>query len=189
MINFNNKPILMIHEFCKEYLSLPLQNYILTFDDGLYTQYLFLKQLLKLDTPLIFSISSNIICSDKTIQSDEFIKCNNAHLKAFNYNNFENYMTWSQVNEILNSKNCFISGHSSSHIDISKLKSLNEKVLFIKEDTEKMLISFKYNLNFTPDIFCFPYNYNYTIYKAILRFNYNFKYFLGPERINILEIL
>ena len=33
------KPVLMLHEFKEEFLDLPLENYILTFDDGLYTQY------------------------------------------------------------------------------------------------------------------------------------------------------
>ena len=46
----NNKKILMIHEFKESFLNLPLEDYILTFDDGLFTQYLFLSELLKINT-------------------------------------------------------------------------------------------------------------------------------------------
>ena len=38
------KPILMIHEFKEDFLNLNLEDYILTFDDGLYTQYLFFQE-------------------------------------------------------------------------------------------------------------------------------------------------
>ena len=37
--NFPDKPVLMIHSIRPEYFELPLENYILTFDDGLYSQY------------------------------------------------------------------------------------------------------------------------------------------------------
>ena len=41
------KPVLMIHEFKKEFLDLPLKDYILTFDDGLYTVYKFFNKIKK----------------------------------------------------------------------------------------------------------------------------------------------
>ena len=50
----------MIHEFKEEFLNLPLENYTLTFDDGLYTQYKFFNEIKKIKTNKFFFISSNI---------------------------------------------------------------------------------------------------------------------------------
>ena len=66
------KPILMIHEFKEEFLNLPLENYTLTFDDGLYTQYKFFNEIKKIDTEKYFFISSNIVCSEDASQEDSF---------------------------------------------------------------------------------------------------------------------
>ena len=78
------KPILMIHEFKEEFFDLPLEEYILTFDDGLYTQYVFLEELKNIKTKKYFFISSDIVCPENIEQNDEYITCNEAHKKAFN---------------------------------------------------------------------------------------------------------
>lgn len=187
MIDLNEKPLLMIHEFCEDYLNLPLKNYILTFDDGLYTQYLFLEELLKLNTPMIFSISTNLICPEDRKQDPKFISCKNALLRTF-HDKFDPYMKWNQIEEIFNTENCYIAAHGHLHMKISHLKSLNERVAFIKEDTEKMLSLFKEKLDFRPDMFCFPFNLKNPFYKGLLETNYGFKTFLGDERLP-LEIL
>lgn len=183
-----NKPILMIHQFEEKYLDLPLEDYILTFDDGLYTQYLFLNELIKIDTTKIFNISTRVVCD--SYQSKEFIKASYARKKANNYN-YVNYMTWDQIREINKHENCFIGGHGHAHSDIRDIKGFVSLVNFINSDTSTMLSTFKSKLNYRPDIFCFPYNredYN-QFYRRLLEKDYDFKHFLGYDRIDIDDLI
>ena len=177
----SSKKILMIHEFKESFLNLPLEDYILTFDDGLYTQYLFLEDILKIKTEKYFFISSGIVCEEDKIQNDTFITCYNAHKKAFK-NNFTNYMKWSQIKNILNYKNCYIGCHSHFH----KIKTADCLECII-EDNRLMNNNFLKNLNFIPDSFCFPYNYETPLYREILS-NKGIKNFYGSERIDINDI-
>ena len=73
------KPILMIHEFSDFMMDLPLEDYVLTFDDGLYTQYTHFEKIRQIDTDKIFFISTGIVAPECTSQSDEFIECAEAH--------------------------------------------------------------------------------------------------------------
>lgn len=175
------KPVLMIHEFKEDFLNLNLEDYILTFDDGLYTQYLFLDELLKIDTDKYFFISSGIVCEEYKKQDNSYITCYDAHKKAFN-NNFLNYMKWSQIKEIFNKPKCYIGCHSHYH----KLKTA-DCVECIIEDNKLMNNNFLKNINFIPDSFCFPYNYETPLYKEILS-KKGFKNFYGLERIDIYDI-
>ena len=183
-----DKPMLMIHEFKDEYLNLPLGDYILTFDDGLYTQYKYFDELLKFKTLMVFSISTNIICDVDLIQKDDFIHSHDAHLKAFS-GNYENYMNEFQIKEILNTDGCIVAGHGHTHSKISNIERLIDKVKFIKDDSKKMFDYFHEHFNYRPNIFCFPYNNEYMFYKGILRENYNIEYFIGDGRISIENLL
>jgi len=60
------KPTLMIHEVQDFYLDLPLEDYILTFDDGLYSQFQYWNHFKKLKTEKIFMTVEQI----KELQSD-----------------------------------------------------------------------------------------------------------------------
>lgn len=176
------KPVLMIHEFKKEFLDLPLKDYILTFDDGLYTVYKFFNKIKKIDTEKYFFISSNIICPDSVKQDDSFILCHQAHIKAMKNKNYENYMNWSQIKEIEKEDKCYIGCHSHYH----KVGTA-DCVECIIEDNQKMIFEFKKNLSFLPKYFCFPYNYETPLYRMILT-KKGFKKFFGKERIDINEI-
>ena len=181
-----NKPILMIHEFKIEYLNLPLEDYILTFDDGLNTPYFFITHLLKLDTLKIFNISTNVICRTKI--SYESINCFDARKKA-NEGNFENYMNWAMIELLSISKSCLIAGHSHLHKDIRKIKNLNDKIKYIKEDTTLMFKEFEKHLNYRPTTFCFPFNNEDIFYKDILKNQFEVTRFFGSERIDIEDII
>ena len=170
-----NKQILMIHEFKEDFLKLPLENYILTFDDGLYTQYKFLEELKKIKTEKYFFISSGIICSENLKQNDEFTQCDVAHLKALS-GDYTNYMKWSQIKEISKLNNFFIGCHSHLH----NIKTA-DCIESIKLDNKHMLENFEKNIGYVPNHFCFPYNKKTTIYETILRKN-GFKYFYGKEK-------
>ena len=94
------KHVLMIHEVGEWLFDLPLQSYTLTFDDGLYTQYHYLKRLIKIDTDKIFFISTNIVADATTTQSSEYITCDKAHEKYRLADDRSNYMNWKQIKEI-----------------------------------------------------------------------------------------
>jgi len=172
------KPILMIHEFKEDFLDLPLEDYTLTFDDGLYTQYKFINEIKKINTRKFFFISSNIICPENIDQNDNFIKSIDAHKKAF-AGNYTNYMKWSQIKIIDKINDCYIGCHSHFH----KLKTAS-CVECIILDNRLMLHDFIKNLGYVPREFCFPYNYQTSLYKEILSLK-GFRNFYGRERIDI----
>ena len=178
--------ILMIHECDDRFLELDLSNYLLTFDDGLYTQYNFYKKIKHLPNKKIFFISTNIICNGT--QSTEYISCRDAHQKAFDGNN-ENYMTIDQIRTLMKDPLVEIGGHSHSHTRLKNFNSLLEKVEYIKQDTSTMLEWFLENLNLVPKSFCFPYNDSLDgFYKGLVE-REGITTFYGKERIPIETLL
>ena len=172
------KPVLMIHEVAEWMFDLPLQNYILTFDDGLYTQYKHLDKLKKINTRKIFFISTNIVADEHVNQSDDVIKCDEAHKLYFENNDTSHYMKWSQIQTISTACQCEIGGHSHNH---ERDPGFN-----IIADTKLMKQTFnKHNLN--PSTFCFPYNDESYIYKQILE-KHGFTEFFGKSRTDIYDI-
>lgn len=180
------KPILMIHEVYEDIFKLPLEDYILTFDDGLYTQYQYIERFAALNTKKIYFISSNIVCSDT--QSTDFITCSVAHDKVFESGNTENYMTVDQIRELSTIPNCIVGGHSHYHTNLSG-KSMADQVRHIRMDTEKMIDWFRTNLNQHPDHFCFPYNDDLKgIYGALLK-DYGITELYGRDRVAVESLL
>ena len=176
----------MIHEVTEEMLSLPLHEYILTFDDGLYSQYFYYPELKKFNTEMIFFISSGIICN--CTQSSEFPSCKEAHRKAF-AGNMEDYMTLEQIKYLYKEENVIIGAHSHAHKDIESFAKLFDVVAHVNEDTQMLLDWFATNLNTKPTHFCFPYNHDYDgIYKGLLK-KFGFTDFYGRERIPIETLL
>lgn len=173
------KKVLMIHEWKDEFKKLPLEDYILTFDDGLYTQYEALEYLKTLDTQKIFFISTGIVCEEN--QSKDFITCSDAHKKAFKGNN-ENYMSWEQIKEIQDTENCEIGGHSHYHKHLQEFKSLKAQYLFITADTNEMIKTFA-EQDIYIDKFCFPYNYEDGLVRSTYE-SFQFELY-GNERIPI----
>ena len=166
---------LMIHEMNKDTI---IPEGLCTFDDGLYSQYKYGKDL---PNDKIYFISTNIICN--SIQSEEFITCSNAHIKSFNGNN-EDYMTIDQIKELID-MGIEIGGHSHYHKDVSKMPKLIDKVKHIKEDTELMMEWFKKELDYIPTSFCFPYNEELNgLYAGLLK-PYGFTKFYGLNRVDI----
>lgn len=181
-----HKKVLMIHEVTEKLFNLPLENYILTFDDGLYSQYYHFKYFESIDTEKIFFVSSNIICDGN--QSNNFLTCSESHKKAF-LGNKEDYMTLDQVKELMSKPNVTIGGHSHNHIKLSNFISLYEKTTHIQNDTQNMLDWFETNLGFKPTKFCFPYNNDCDgLYKSLLK-KYGFTDFYGNERTPIETLL
>ena len=183
------KPTLMIHEINPniiQFLKENGENYLLTFDDGLYSQYFYFDEIKKINTEKIFFISTGTVHKGK--QQIVNISCRNAHKLFFENGYTHYYMTWDQIKEIDSIDNCFIGGHSHSHFNTEKL-SLKEKIEWLTNDTEKMIEEFNKNFGKIPKYYCLPYNYDYQgLYSSLLEKNYNFEIF-GKNRIKIEEII
>lgn len=179
------KPVLMIHEFRAEFFSLPLDQYTLTFDDGLYSQFYYWPALRELQTEKVFFISSGIVCD--THQSTTFLSCNEAHVQA-RRGNFEQYMTVDQIEELMEDPLVTIGGHSHSHTRLDGM-TLTEKVHHMMRDTTQMLSWFDDTLRFRPTSFCYPYNDDVSkMYPAVLK-RFGFNKFYGRERTPIEALL
>ena len=176
------KPVLMIHEVRDHFFDLPLHNYILTFDDGLYSQYYYFDKIKSIDTQKIFFISTDIVACHNTSQSTEFPKCSTAHDKYFNSRNREDYMTWSQIKEIDSVDNCYIGGHSHAHnrLSMTPLRTL------IK-DIKNLCNEFNDQLGYCPTKFCFPYNEYSPVYERLLS-RYGFEDFYCDERVDVYDL-
>lgn len=176
----------MIHEVQDKHLELDLSEYdVITFDDGLYSQYFHYKHFLKYNVPLIFFISTNIVCDEDTCQNEEFTNCNISHKEHFLYGVKHDYMKWSQIHEINKEDNCFIGGHSHEHkeVDSNNVRTLYTHII---HDTMMMMTEFK-NQGISLDKFCYPYNRQYSMYKTILKDN-DITSFYGNERIDIDDL-
>lgn len=176
------KPVLMIHEVDEKLFDFPLEDYTLTFDDGLYSQYYYWPQIKNINTEKYFFISSNIYCRDQK-QSLDFPECQIAHKKA-RQGNFEDYMTVEQLKELNEDPQVTIGGHGHEHIDLSAITGLSNKIDVIIKDTDAMIAWFVATLGFYPHAFCFPYNNNVdAVYTALLK-KKGFTEFFGGERNN-----
>lgn len=172
------KPVLMIHEVDEWMFTLPLHEYTLTFDDGLYTQYVHFDKIEEIDTDKIFFISTGIVAHPETEQSDEFIQCHAAHGKLFDTGELSHYMNWSQINEIAKAPRCEIGAHSHMHVRHSGFNTVH--------DTKLMMKHFKDN-NLEPTSFCFPYNDENEVYRCLLK-QRGFTTFYGADRIDIYDL-
>lgn len=156
------KKALMIHNLNDSLFNLPLEKYLLTFDDGTEDHYSYLKQITSIPTEKIYFIVADFI-------------------------NKPGYLSLPQLQTIMED-GIEIGGHSYYHKDLREL-NLKDKVEHIKKDTELMFSWFDKELGFRPKSFCFPYNYDpYNIYKSIVK-KYNIINFYGSERISIETLL
>jgi len=179
------KPVLMIHEVREEFFNLPLENYILTFDDGLYSQYYYYPRFKEIPTEKIYFISSGIVCEET--QSTEFPACHIAHKKAF-AGNFEDYMTLDQIKELMKDPWVTIGAHSHTHKNLKEIGKITHRAMHVVDDTKLMMNWFKEKLNFSPTKFCFPYNdENDGLYVPVLK-AVGFTDFYGKERTAIESV-
>lgn len=181
------KPVLMLHEINDERIfDLPLENYILTFDDGLYSQYHYYPRFRDINTEKIYFISSNIVCTGP--QSTEFPACRVAHAKA-RVGNYEDYMTLDQIKELAKDPLVTIGCHGHDHIDTTRIPKLMNKIQAVSSDTRQMMAWFAFHLGHVPWDFCFPYNEDIDgLYRALLR-KLGFVNFYGRERIPVETLL
>ena len=100
----NMKPYLMIHDIRREYFDLNLDQYRLTFDDGLFSQYYYFPLLNNPPAELTFFITTSFIKPGKArgMFTGEYI----SHLKTKKYayrtfieNRFGHFMTLEEIHQ------------------------------------------------------------------------------------------
>lgn len=180
------KPVLMIHDATEDMFELPLANYTLTFDDGLFSQWVYLDEFLKIPTDKIFFVSTKFVCTGS--QSTNFPKSSIAHDKA-REGVLEDFMTVDQLTHIQSQPMCQIGCHGHAHVHLRSINRMVDRIAAIKHDTERMIETFSSWWNEVPPKFCFPYNENLGgLYTGLLR-TYGFTEFYGRERIPIETLL
>jgi hypothetical protein len=178
MIQKINKNILELHEINFNILQ-KIKNdkingisyQVITFDDGLYSQYYYYNQLREIFpyTTFIYFISTDIINqdADNTIID---IDCRMAHIRYFDKGDCSAYMTITQIKNLADSRNCIIGGHGHKHYFPSIGKhGLKKDYQNWKDDFHSMERWFKDN-NLELDYYCCPYNIKKDLYLLGIEF-------------------
>lgn len=157
------KPVLEIHHITNDLFNLPLERFLLTFDDGYQDQFQHFFKFLEIPTPKIYFIVPI------WLKNPGFIDIDQLHFMKQHHN-------------------VQIGAHGYAHPYLKEMP-LEQKIQEIHQDTELMINWFRDNLGFTPTKFCFPFNYRvYGIYERILR-DYGFTEFYGDERIRLGQLM
>lgn len=181
-----SKPVLMIHAMSNDMFKLPLHEYTLTFDDGLYSQYKHLDQLLAIDTEKYFFISTNFVCTGH--QTTDTVPSSVAHEKARGGNK-EDFMTAEQIQHISKQPMCHVGGHGHNHVRLATIDRFVDRILAAEQDLITMCHHMKKLVGYVPTSFCFPYNYDIGgMYQAVLK-KHGFVKWFGRERIPIEKLL
>jgi hypothetical protein len=176
---------IMFHEiypkhYKKEFID-SLNSYrYLTFDDALYSQYLYILYLQKyypylLEKCIVF-VSTNII-SNSTNQY--WNTCKQAHLLS-KQGVYNNYITLDQIKHLQIFVQVGLHGHN--HLDIDELLKLglSKAYQIFKQDTDEMYKCFKqYNLC---NIYCTPYNKYNTLFIGYIKKVFNIITIIGEGR-------
>jgi hypothetical protein len=154
------KKILKISKMSKEYFNLPLEEYILTFEDNLLEIFSFLRQLENLKTEKIVFVTTSKIERDKGALTIP-------QLLDLKYSNFE------------------IGGNWHNYLDYRQNQDNIVNILIkLKKDSEKMQTFFSKKLRIRPTKFCFPFDHEIWGYRRIL-INLGYTDFYGEGRIDI----
>ena len=191
---------LMIHAWHDRYLDLPLNDYILSFDDGLVSQVHGIKKIIeKFPTIEIrYYISTGII--NVGLQDETYNESDVAHLR-FKDGITSDFVTYTDLRYLSSLPQVTIGLHGHMHLDIDHIKhnhSLNQYYLIIENDVKEMLFGaihlFELGIIKNDVIhFCAPYNAIHNIYIALMRKQFAM-YFpkaefvvTGPEREDIFK--
>ena len=112
--------VLMIHDLKKEYFDLPLENYRLTFDDGLYSQYYYYPLLRGHSETLTFFITTSLIREGpvRPQYAGRFLEHAEAGVyffRAFIEGDRQAFMTLEEVRFLAEQSNVRLGAHSHFH--------------------------------------------------------------------------
>jgi len=187
------KEVLMIHEVTSEILKLDLSKYILTFDDGLYSQFFYWDLIKIIPTTKIFFIPTGaiqLIDSCRVKFKDTHISlpsCREAMQSWLVGGDRSDYMSVGELKAIQREGGT-ISAHSHMHIEKYNdcfITRLDE----FRVDSLNMMGWFKGHLDHTPDSYCFPFNKEYPTMRAVIKVETGIKEFYGVERKPVEDLL
>lgn len=184
---------LMIHEVTEDILKLDLSKYILTFDDGLYSQFFYWNLLKDIPTTKIFFIPSGAIRLEDTCRPQfsgdhlESPTCVEAMAKWFEEGDLEDYMTLGELKK-MKEDGAIIGAHGHNHI-----KTYNDcfiqRLEEFRVDNQTMSSWFKDNLGEVPKHYCFPFNSEHKTQRAVIHVETKITEFFGKERKDVMELL
>ncbi len=170
------KQELMIHAWHDDYLKLPLDNYILSFDDGLYSQVLGIEKIIEIypNIEIRYYISTGILnigFEDSTCNESDV-----AH-QRFKDGMLSDFVTYRDLRYLASLKQVTIGLHGHMHLDLDHIKrnnSLLDYFEIMQNDVKEMLLSTIHLLEYDilkDDIihFCTPYNQLHDLYIATMR--------------------
>ena len=196
---------LMIHEWKDDYLKLPLDQYILTFDDGLYSQFDGIKKINNVfdNIEIRVYISTNIL--HRGNESQTWNECQDAHERYFESGITTDFLNYDQLLELSKLDNVEIGIHGHNHLNLDALaknKSLKDQLDIWNDDIKEMLFStirlIEQRIIDIRDLklhYCTPYNQLNSLHTAIMRkeFQMYFPYvemiITGPDRSDIETLL
>ena len=182
--------VLMIHEMNYEIMDFLEKNVkpsdVLTFDDGLYSQWLFQERILALEVECIFYISTGAVRASDVMPKFEFPTCEEAMERWTRDDDRSAYMSWSEIEDLMITNHSYVGGHGHDHVyDYGEAKVL---VLGkMTKDYEKMRVEFAKNLRYTPALYCFPYNKTYGVIGRVFCQKMNLE--THEDRIDIRELM
>lgn len=172
----------MIHDVNERVLELPLENYILTFDDGLYSHFAYWNRLKEIDTRKIFFIATKLINKSTKIRSEfPFI----GHEEAM-AGRKEGYMTLGEL-KLMFQEGAEIGGHSHTHerfLTANLIRHVNR----FKKDINLMMGWFETYLLYKPVTYCFPFNEERALMRTLLK-SWGIFEFFGEERTPVEKLL
>lgn len=177
--------ILEIHQIEDWMLKKPKSFYedfdILTFDDGLVSQFWHYDFFQRIDKPKIYFYSTRIVRPSLRV-IPKWKVCDTAHKDACVNNDFSAYMHPAELAELSWLPKTYIGLHGHKHIYLKNLSVIQQYKTVISE-TEKMLDAFNrhskmYNIHRVHewDFFCAPYNDVSYYEKTIKKMHPKFKY-------------
>lgn len=198
----NDKPVLMIHEVTKDVLTsnIKFEDYVLTFDDALYSQYFYWPVIKKIETKKILFVPTGLIQDSKLqrpkvytadgvvrYRKKKFPTCYEAMEMWERQSNNVAYMTVGELKALIKD-GLDIGGHGHQHIRFYP-DNLVDFIKAFKIDVEQMLLWFEDNLDIRPISYCFNFNREMMMMRKILELEYGFTSFYGEERVDIEDLL
>ena len=188
-----DKTIVYAHEVNDEIVKILNDKHsknLLTFDDCLYTQYMYRNQI---DNRNRIYFLCPTLLNNSNIQNKEYITCYDAMRKHFFDNDNSSYMTLNNIKELID-EGYTIGAHSYFHANlkykfnkvynISYSPLCNDNSDYAIKDTELLVEWFDKNLGYVPKQYCFPFNQCTDKLIELLK-RYGFTEFYGNNRIEI----
>lgn len=190
---------LMIHAWHDKYLEMDLNNYILSFDDGLYSQVDGIKKIVQKfpDVEIRYYVSTGLINVGGYPRT--YNESDVAHRIFQETGNTGDFVSYDDLLELSKISNVTIGLHGHMHLDLQHLQrnySLADQFKIWDEDILKMLFSTIQLVQqkiIDPNIIhlCMPYNQDFPLYVATFRKKFSV-YFpeaefvvTGAGRVNI----